>query len=62
MGETKRFDEAFDKFIESYEYEVSRNALFSTVRLSFMAGWKAAGGEPPPTRPALEIAPQKPTD
>ncbi len=57
--ENKPFDEAFDAFIESREYEVSRNTLFTTVRQTFMAGWEAAGGERPPTRPAIAITPPR---
>lgn len=57
----KRFDEAFEKFIESREYEAAHNTLFSIMRLSFMEGWKSAGGEPPPTRPPIDIR-QKPPD
>ncbi len=58
----RNYDEAFDAFIESREYEVSRNTLFSTVRQTFMAGWEAAGGKRPPTRPAIEIAPKSPQE
>ncbi len=58
----RNFDEAFDRYIESRDYEVSRNTLFSTVRQTFMAGWEAAGGKRPPTRPAIEIAPKSPQE
>jgi hypothetical protein len=60
MDDTREFDESFEKFIESREYEVSRNVLFTTVRLAFMAGWEAAGGEPPPTRPVVVLVTDKP--
>ncbi|MDL2294451.1 hypothetical protein LJC60_07470 [Ruminococcaceae bacterium OttesenSCG-928-D13] len=58
----KQFDEAFDKFIESRECEAAHNTLFSIMRLSFMEGWKSAGGEPPPTRPPIVITPNKPSE
>lgn len=41
------FEEAFDDFLARREYDRAENALFSMVRISFVAGWLAAGGAPP---------------
>ena len=40
------FETAFGDFIDRHEYDEAENALFAMVRISFMAGWKAAGGDP----------------
>lgn len=39
------FKEAFDNFLERREYDEAEGALFAMVRIAFLAGWKAAGGE-----------------
>jgi hypothetical protein len=41
------FEAAFDQFLEHQEHEKAESALFSLIRESFLAGWKAAGGEAP---------------
>ena len=41
------FEKAFSDFIDRREYDQAENALFAMVRISFLAGWKAAGGDPP---------------
>lgn len=41
------FEKAFSDFMERREYDQAENALFSMVRIAFVAGWLAAGGEPP---------------
>lgn len=41
------FEAAFDQFLEHQEHEKAESALFSLIRESFLAGWKAAGGESP---------------
>lgn len=41
------FEKAFSDFLERHEYDQAENALFSMVRISFLAGWNAAGGHPP---------------
>ena len=41
------FEKAFSDFLDSREYDQAENALFSIIRISFIAGWKAAGGEAP---------------
>ena len=40
------FEKAFSDFMERREYDQAENALFSMVRIAFVAGWLAAGGEP----------------
>ena len=42
------FEKAFGDFLDRREYDQAENALFSMVRISFLANWKAAGGEAPP--------------
>ena len=41
------FEKAFSDFMDRREYDQAENALFAMVRISFLAGWKAAGGDPP---------------
>ena len=40
------FEYAFSQFLERHEYDEAENYLFSMVRISFAAGWQAAGGVP----------------
>ena len=39
------FEKAFNDFLERKEYDQAENALFEMVRISFAAGWLAAGGD-----------------
>ena len=51
--EALRFEKEFEKFVESADYDTAENALFEVIRRSFIAGWKAAGGDKsalPPVR------------
>lgn len=51
--EALRFEKEFEKFVESADYDTAENALFEVIRKSFIAGWKAAGGDEsalPPVR------------
>lgn len=45
--ETDQFEKAFSDFLDQDEYDKVQAALFSMVRVSFKAGWEAAGGETP---------------
>ena len=49
------FEEAFSNFLERKEYDEAESALFSMVRIAFLAGWKAAGGEPPSPQKTFEL-------
>ena len=49
------FEDAFSNFLERREYDEAENALFSMVRIAFLAGWKAAGGEPPVPQKLFEL-------
>ena len=49
------FEEAFSNFLERKEYDEAENALFAMVRIAFLAGWKAAGGEPPSPQKLFEL-------
>ena len=41
------FEDAFSQFLARHEYDEAESYLFSMVRISFAAGWRAAGGDPP---------------
>lgn len=41
------FEAAFSSFLDRHEYDEAESYLFSMVRISFTAGWLAAGGDPP---------------
>lgn len=49
------FEEAFSNFLERSEYDEAEAALFAIVRLSFVAGWLAAGGQPPQSQRIFEL-------
>lgn len=49
------YEKAFGLFVETKEYDGAESALFDIVRLSFEAGWKAAGGEPPVPHRIFEL-------
>lgn len=50
-----RFEKAFEDFLERREYDQAENALFAMVRVSFIAGWRAAGGEPPQPQKIIHL-------
>lgn len=52
------FEGAFENFIEQREYDEAEDALFSMIRISFNAGWLAAGGKPPKPKKILELYPK----
>jgi len=52
---TNGFEKAFGDFLDRREYDQAQNALFSMVRISFAAGWLAAGGELPAPQKIFEI-------
>ena len=45
----------FSSFLERKEYDEAESALFAMVRTAFLAGWKAAGGEPPSPQKLFEL-------
>lgn len=51
----KDFEKAFDDFLDRREYDQAENALFSMVRIAFLAGWRAAGGNPPPPQKVFQL-------
>ncbi len=51
------FEQALDSFLQRREYDQAEEALYSMVRISFLAGWKAAGGEPPVPQKIFELIP-----
>lgn len=52
------FEQAFSNFLDRHEYDEAESALFAMVRISFIAGWKAAGGDPPKPEKIIEILPR----
>ena len=50
-------EEAFSDFLDRHEYDDAEAALFSMVRLAFVAGWRAAGGDPPRAERLYELIP-----
>ncbi len=50
------FEKAFGDFLDRREYDAAENALFAMVRISFLAGWRAAGGDPPKPQKILTFA------
>ena len=44
---TDEFEKAFSDFLESRDCDDAEDALFSIIRMSFLAGWRAARGEAP---------------
>lgn len=55
------FESAFSDFLERHEYDEAENYLLSMVRLSFAAGWLAAGGNPLTQEPIIRLI-QSPRD
>ena len=49
------FEEAFGNFLDRREYDDAESALFEMVRTAFLAGWKAAGGEPPQPQKVFQL-------
>jgi hypothetical protein len=49
------FEASLGDFLDRREYDQAENALFSMVRISFKAGWLAAGGNPPPPQKMVEL-------
>lgn len=55
------FEAAFDAFLERPEYDSAQQAQFDLVRAAFLAGWRAAGGDPPqPERMFQLLRPENP--
>ena len=53
--QSDEFEQAFSDFIDRREYDQAENALFAMVRIAFLAGWKAAGGDPPQPQKIFEL-------
>ena len=45
--QTNEFEQAFSDFLETKAYDEAEDALFSVMRMAFLAGWRAARGEAP---------------
>lgn len=53
--QSNRFEDAFSDFLDRREYDQAENALFAMVRIAFLAGWKAAGGDPPQPQKIFQL-------
>lgn len=42
-----RFEQAFGEYLDSTECDEIEDTLFAAIRNAFLAGWKAARGQPP---------------
>ena len=49
------FEKAFSDFLDRREYDQAENAVFALVRISFLAGWKAAGGDSPQPQKIFQL-------
>ena len=56
------FEKAFGDFLDRRQYDQAENALFAMVRISFLAGWKAAGGDPPQPQKIFKLMHKEDTD
>ncbi len=61
---SNELEEAFSAFLERHEYDEAEHYLYSMIRLSFVAGWRAAGGDPPKAERLFEVisTPRKPQE
>ncbi len=55
MMMTNDFEKAFSDFLERKEYNDAEGALFDMIRISFLAGWNAAGGGPPRPQKLFQV-------
>lgn len=60
--QSNNFEQAFGDFLERREYDQAENALFAMVRIAFLAGWRAAGGDAPPPQKIVELMHKKDID
>ena len=52
---SNEFEAALDRFLEGREADAAHQALYDIIRAAFLAGWCAAGGEPPQEERMFEI-------
>ncbi len=55
VDKTPDFEKSFGEFLDRQEYDQAKNALFSIMRISYKAGWLAAGGLPIGQHQVLEL-------
>ncbi len=53
------FEKVFSDFLDRREYDQAENALFAMIRIAFIAGWRAAGGDPPSPQKIFQIIHKK---
>lgn len=49
------FEAALDRFLEGKEADAAHQVLYDITRAAFLAGWCAAGGEPPQGEGIFEL-------
>ena len=52
------FEKTFSDFLETKEFDQASEVLFSLMRSAYLAGWLAAGGEPPTEHRIFTILPK----
>ena len=52
------FEKSFSDFLETREFDQASEILFSLMRSAYLAGWIAAGGEPPTENRIFTILPK----
>ena len=52
---SNEFEVALDRFLEGKEADAAHQALYDITRAAFLAGWCAAGGEPPQGERIFEL-------
>lgn len=52
------FEKAFSDFLEQQKYDQAEAALFSIVRIAFIAGWKSAGSGSPNQQKVFTLFPK----
>ena len=52
---SENFEKAFSDFLDRREYDQAESALFSMIRIAFLAGWQAAGGNPPQPQKIIRL-------
>ena len=53
------FEQAFSQFLERPEYDEAEQALFDIIREAFLAGWRAARGDPLPAQNVVYLLRKK---
>ena len=55
---SNNFEKTFSDYLESRDYDQASEALFTIIRSAYLAGWTAAGGEPPTEHRIFTLLPK----